>query len=128
MKQALAIFMLTLGTAYAQTVPAVVARPSPPASAASQAIPMRSTAVKAAENATEPGDLRPAQRVIPQISIPLKRSNSPSPAAPPASLPAGSKPGIVNDGTARCMASSNDKARAACERGAAASGPLTMGK
>lgn len=126
MKKPLAIVLLALGTASAQAAPAATDAPAPPASAASQAIPLRSTAVKAAENANEPGELRPEQRVIPQLSIPLKRGASP--VAPAASLPAGSVPGAVNDGTARCKATSGAKEMAACERGLAASGPLKMGR
>ena len=99
-----------------------------PAAAASKPIPTRSTAVKAAENANEPGVLRPEQPVIPQITLPLKGRNSPSSAAPSASLPAGSVPGAVNDGAARCLATSGAAEKAACERGLAASGPLKMGK
>ena len=99
-----------------------------PAAAASKPIPSRSPAVKAAENAIEPGVLRPEQRVIPQITLPLQGRNSPSSAAPAASLPAGSVPGAVNDGAARCLATSGAAEKAACERGLAASAPLKKGR
>lgn len=119
------------GAACAQ--PSVMPASSPssaavPAAAASKPIPSRSTAVKAAENANEPGVLRPEQRVIPQITLPLKGRNSPSSAAPSASLPAGSVPGAVNDGAARCLATSSAAEKAACERSLAASGPLKTGR
>lgn len=119
-----------VGTAAAQPMPPgpVLPSASAPAPAASRPIPLRSTAVKAAENANEPGRMRPEQRVIPQISLPLKPSAGPLSAAPSASLPAGSVPGAVNDGAARCLASSGAKALAACEPGLPASGPLRMGR
>ena len=125
------LMMVSLpGAASAQSVlPPVLPSSAPvPMSAASTPMPLRSPAVKAAENANEPGKLRPEQRVIPQITVPLKGSNSPSPAAPSASLNVGSVPGAVNDGAARCLATSGPKEMAACERGFPASGPLKMGR
>jgi hypothetical protein len=111
------------GAASAQSA----APPSPPASAsvpaavASRAAPARNPAITAAENAKEPGVQRPEERVIPQISVPLKsRQGS---AAAPASAPAGGRPAAVNDGAARCLASSGSD-KAACERGSAASAPV----
>ena len=119
-----------IGAAASQSVmpPASLASAPAPVTAASQPVPTRSPAVKAAEYANEPGKLRPEQRVIPQISVPLKGSNSPSPAAPAASRPAGSVSGAVNDGAARCLATRGAKEKAACERALAASGPLKMGR
>lgn len=114
------------GAASSQTVMSPPQMASAPVPAASKPIPIRSPAVKAAENANEPGKLRPEQRVIPQISLPLKGNNLASPMAPAASLPAGSVPGAVNDGAARCLATSGAKDLAACERGLPASGPLKM--
>ena len=118
------------GAACAQAVmPAPLPSSAPvpaPAAAASKPIPSRSAAVKAAENANEPGKLSPEQRVIPQIVLPLKGRNDPSPAA--ASLPVGSVPGAVDDGAARCLASSDAAEKAACERGLAASGTVKTGR
>ncbi len=96
---------------------------SAPASAAagSRATSVRSPAVRAAEKAQEPGVLAPEQRVVPQITVPLKPRAASLPAAPPASLPAGTVPGIVNDGAARCLASASAREKAACEAGKAAS-------
>lgn len=90
--------------------------------AASKAVPARNTAITAAENVKEPGSQRPDERVIPQISIPLKSRRG---AATAASAPAGSIVGRVNEGAARCMAAGDASDKAACERGLAASGPVT---
>ncbi|KQY85431.1 MULTISPECIES: hypothetical protein [Roseateles] len=112
------------GAASAQsTVPAASAASAPtPAGAASRAMPARNPAITAAENAKEPGVQRPEERVIPQISVPLKSRNSTLPALS-ASAPAGSRPGTVNDDAARCLARSGAE-KAACERALAASAPV----
>jgi len=103
--------------------PASAASATVPANAASQPVPSRNAVVRASENAKEPGNQRPEERVVPQISIPLKSRNiAPTPAIP-ASAP-GNVPGGVDDGAARCMASRNAGEKAACERGLAASGPV----
>lgn len=121
------IALVSAGVACAQGVEPVVPPLSPasaptPAIAASKPIQMRSPAVRAAEKANEPGTLQPEQRVIPQISVPLKRRDVPSPATPAASRPLGSVAGTVNDGAARCIAVNGAAERAACERGLPASG------
>ncbi|KQV47390.1 hypothetical protein ASC95_24825 [Pelomonas sp. Root1217] len=95
---------------------------SAPVTAASRQVPTRNAAITASENAREPGNQRPEERVIPQISIPLKPREGTIAAATAASAPAGNVPGGVDDGAARCLASASD--RAACERGLAASGPV----
>lgn len=93
-----------------------------PMTAASRQNPTRNAAITASENAKEPGNQRPEERVIPQISIPLKPRHGTA-AAGTAPAPAG-VPGAVNDGAARCTAAGNAGERAACERGLAASGPV----
>jgi len=113
------------GIAFAQSA----TPPSPPASApvpmtaASKQVPTRNAAVMAAENAKEPGNQRPEERVVPQIRIPLKsRSNAAAATTP--SVPTGNVLGGVDDGAARCMAAGNATDKAACERGLAASAPV----
>jgi hypothetical protein len=101
----------------------VAAQPAAPASgpvpvAASSPTSTRNAAVRAAENAKEPGAQRPEQRVFPQLHVPLTR-RGPN-AAAPASAPTGP---LVDDGAARCLASRDAPARAACERALAASAP-----
>ncbi len=86
-------------------------------------MPTRNAAITASENAKEPGNQRPEERVIPQISVPLKSRANPNTAVTPASAPAGNVPGTVNDGAARCMALSSAGEKAACERRLPASGP-----
>ncbi len=119
-----AVIAIAGAHAFAQSVEPVVPPTSPasatgPAPPASTPIQTRSPAVRAAEKAKEPGILQPEQRVIPQISVPLKRANSATPATPAASRPAGSVAGTVNDGVARCVAASDAAEKAACERGSA---------
>jgi len=70
---------------------------------------------------------RPEERVIPQISVPLKSRKGAVPATT-ASVPAGSVPGAVNDVAARCLASGSAAERAACERRLAASAPEGSGR
>lgn len=113
------VALAAAGTACAQ-VAATAAPASAPMTAASRANPPRNPAIVAAENAKEPGVQRPEERVIPQISVPLKSRNVPDPAA--SSAPAG-VPGVVNDGAARCLAMRGAAEKAACERRLAASAP-----
>jgi hypothetical protein len=114
------------GFAYAQSaVPPSSPTSAPaPKPAASTPIPARSAAVMAAENANEPGKLGPEERVIPQISVPLKPRNS----APEASQPNGRATGAIDDAAARCLATLGAVERAACQRGLSASGPRTSGR
>ncbi len=108
------------GAAFAQSVtpPAPPASAAVPMTAASKQNPTRNAAVMASENAKEPGNQRPEERVIPQISIPFKPRNSTAFAA---SGPTGSVPGGVDDGAARCLATGSGSEKAACERALAAS-------
>lgn len=127
--------VMAAGAAGAQSVappsppaspPSAPASASGPAAAASRAMPARNPAITAAENAKEPGVQRPEERVIPQISVPL-RSRNIAPTSTTASAPGGSRPGAVNDDAARCLARSGSE-RAACERALAASAPLKTGR
>jgi hypothetical protein len=120
-----ALVVVAAGAAWAQSgAPA-----SPPASAvvpataASRQVPARNPAVTASENAKEPGNQRPEERVVPQISIPLKSRSSIAAAASVASGPVGSVPGGVDDGAARCLAAGSASEKVACERRLAASAP-----
>lgn len=118
-----ALAVAVASAAFAQG--AAPARPaSAPVTAASRVVPTRNAAVMAAENAKEPGVQRPEERVIPQISVPLKPRNSGAAAAATASAPVGSVPGAVNDMAARCMAASDAADKAACQRRPAASEPV----
>jgi hypothetical protein len=117
------LLTVTAGAACAQT-PKTASPPASataPAAAASRAVPTRNPAITAAENAKEPGAQRPDERVIPQISVPLKSRRSTILAEVAASASARGASGVVNDVAARCLASGSSKA--ACEREAAASRP-----
>ncbi|MGM9479964.1 hypothetical protein ACS5PN_02080 [Roseateles sp. NT4] len=94
-----------------------------PMTAASRQVPARNPAITAAENAKEPGNQRPEERVVPQITIPIKPRNIALPAATAASAPAAGLAGRVNEGAARCVALGNVADRADCERRLAASAP-----
>lgn len=106
------------------------ATPLPPGTAASaasaaapgqtrreRASPAQSPAVRAAQGAVTPGELRPDNPVVPQIAVPLRR---PRDAA--GSDRAGSAPGTIDDSAARCRAATNDRERAACIRSGSVSG------
>lgn len=115
-------------TAGARAQPATPAsRPASaaePMTAASKQIPTRNAAILAAENAKEPGNQRPEERVIPQIRIPLKSRTGPA-AETNTAVPAGTVPGGVDDGAARCLTAKTAADKATCERRLAASAPTT---
>lgn len=115
------LLSVVMGAANAQPAPpaSTPASAPAPATAASRVVPIRNPAITAAENAKEPGAQRPEERVVPQISVPLVRKNSPVAPAATASAPSGSLPGAVNDGAARCLAAESAADKAACERAAA---------
>ena len=113
------VALAAMGAACAQGA-APAGSASAPMTAASRAIPARNPAIVAAENAKEPGVQRPEERVIPQISVPLKSRAVPSASA--SAVLAGA-PGVVNDGAARCLAIRDAAEKAACERRLAASSP-----
>lgn len=117
--------LLAVGAACAQPVAAASApaSASAPMTAASKVVPMRNPAILAAENAREPGTQRPEERVIPQISVPLKSRNIALPVATAASTAVGGRPGAIDDSAARCLAGGSAKERLACEAAARASEP-----
>ena len=120
----LAAAAISGASAQPATPAAAPASAAEPMTAASRQVPNRNPALTAAENTREPGNQRPEERVIPQISIPLKSRNSPATATTNATVPAGSVAGGVDDGAARCLARGNAAEKAACERALAASAPV----
>ena len=100
--------------ALAADAPVVRLRADP---AASQPAGPGSPAVRAAENAEVPGDLRPENRALPQLSIPLKRKASKG----AASGAAGSN--NIDDAAARCLARKTKWERAECESAGVRSPP-----
>jgi hypothetical protein len=121
---ALAAAVTTVAWAQAAAPASSPASAAEPMTAASRQVPTRNAAVMAAENAKEPGNQRPEERVIPQIRIPLKSRSNAAAAATTATTPTGSVPGGVDDGAARCMAAGSAGEKAACGRGLPASGPV----
>ncbi|MBW8830856.1 MAG: hypothetical protein JF606_15805 [Burkholderiales bacterium] len=95
---------------------------SSPASAASASPavkpgPRQATPAELREQASPPGELRPANPVTPQISIPLRRTE-PIPLKPPPRVVrrsnAASSTSGVDDSATRCEAEASDQARRAC--------------
>jgi hypothetical protein len=94
------------GAAHAQEslhAPAPLRAPSQP--------PTISPAVRAAEEARVPGEMRPERRPVPQVVVPLKGQATSDEAAAPTtpSVPSG-----IDDEVARCLASTDRRERAAC--------------
>ena len=100
--------------------PTTAEKAPPPAAAASVPLigpgsrerPVPSPAVRAAQNATTPGDLRPENPVVPQLAVPLRRERPASGSDPAGSASAGE----IDDAAARCRAAASDRERAACAR------------
>ena len=117
----------TLAPAFAQmAAPA----PLPAASAASAASaapeakpgPRALSPSELRDSASTPGDLRPEDRVKPQISIGLgKGPATPLKLIPPSGTPAAS--GGINDASVRCEAETDVQARAACRKRLASTAP-----
>src|SRR6218665_3564497 len=98
--------------------PRPASAPVPAASAASaaSAVPapaaaLPSPAVRAAEEARMPGELKPEQPVIPQITVPLSRNSELAKPVRTSQVPVAA--GSVDDSTARCRAIAQPQERAA---------------
>jgi hypothetical protein len=121
---ALALFATWMFPAAAQTG---AAPPSNAASAPSAAKPgpRLQTPLELREGATAPGELRPDERVTPQIVIPL-RKNTPPPTKPQRAAArrgiAASASGGIDDSVARCEAQASKAAREKCLDGLATKG------
>jgi hypothetical protein len=94
------------------------------AQAAEPAAPPTSPAAKAAQATQDAVDLGPANRVIPQVSIPLKRGKPP---AQGVVRTPGAEPG-VDDRAARCLAKEGAQERTACEAALANANSRPSGK
>lgn len=95
----------------AASAPAAVPAVAPPAAKPEK---RPATPEEKRDSATEPGELRPDSRVVPQINVPLKPSG-PGKATyvpPPRGKPAQS--GGVDDSAARCNAIADAAARKEC--------------
>lgn len=116
---ATAALVLAVTTAAAQTnTPSVPLPASAPA--ATKAGPRLLTPAELRDAATTPGDLRPEERITPQIVVPLRKAAPPT-KAERAAARRGRKapPGTIDDAAARCEAEASTAARETCRAGIA---------
>jgi len=73
---------------------------------------IESNAASSAQRATTPGDLRPENPVMPQLSVQLPQRGTPANDRPGAATT-----GTIDDSAARCRAAANQRDREACMRG-----------
>ena len=103
----------------AQTATATApALPEASAQATGKPVPHPLSRTELRESATPPGDLRPENPVLPQISIPFGKKPAPSLAPEPRAQrrigSASAASGGINDASARCEAEADSQARLAC--------------
>jgi len=104
-----------LSPAWSQSAPPAARAPAAAPRASAPAPALRSPA-ESRQEATIPGDLRPDEKVTPQLVIPLRKN---APGAKPERVDvrrdaAASAPGSIDDAAARCEAQSSKAARARC--------------
>lgn len=112
----------SLAAAMVSAVAQTAAPPAPPASAAASAPPPArpgprvQTPTELREGATTPGDVRPEERVTPQIVVPLRKTEPPPTKAERAAARRGNvaASGAIDDSAARCEAQSSEAARRDC--------------
>ena len=118
---------LTLATAMVSAT----AQSAAPAASAPASAPLPSTPgprvrtpTELRGSATPPGDLRPEERVIPQIVIPLRKAAPPNKAQRAATRRgvAASASGGIDDSAARCEAEASKAAREECRASVAPKG------
>jgi hypothetical protein len=113
---ACALLAAWMFSAMAQTVPAP-ANAAASAPRAAKPGPRLQTPLELREGATAPGDLRPDERVTPQIVIPLRKDAPPPTKAERAAARRGtaaSASGGIDDSVARCEAQASKPAREKC--------------
>jgi hypothetical protein len=104
-----------MSPALSQSAPPAASAPAAAPRASAPAPALRSPAEQRQE-ATIPGDLRPDEKVTPQIVIPLRKN---APQAKPERVDArrdsaASAPAVIDDAAARCEAQPSKAARARC--------------
>ena len=103
-------------------VPAVGAAASAPLTA--KPGPRLQTPAELRDSASTPGDLRPEERVTPQIVIPLRKTAPPTKArAAAARRSAAASAAAIDDSAARCEAQSSAQARETCRASLTKKGP-----
>ena len=113
---------VALASALAQTVAPAASSPAS-APLASKPGPRLQTPTELRDSASTPGDLRPEERVTPQIVIPLRQTvpGAKAPRAAARQAAAASSAGI-DDSVARCEAQASEAARRTCRAGLAPKG------
>ena len=115
---AAAIGVATVSTLAQTVAPAASAPASAPL--ASKPGPRLQTPTELRDSASTPGDLRPEERVTPQIVLPL-RQGVPAPRTAARRSATASSAGI-DDSVARCEAQASEEARRVCRAGLAPKG------
>ena len=118
---AAAIGVATVSTLAQTVAPAASAPASAPL--ASKPGPRLQTPTELRDSASTPGDLRPEERVTPQIVLPL-RQGVPATKAPrtAARRSATASSAGIDDSVARCEAQASEEARRVCRAGLAPKG------
>jgi hypothetical protein len=120
--------LMTAAALAAAMVPALAqpAAPAAPSASAAASAPAKppprvQTPTELRERATVPGDVRPEERVTPQIVVPLRKTGPPPTKTERAAARRGdpSASGAIDDAAAKCEAQASDAARRACRAGLA---------
>lgn len=112
-----AVLAMVLLPALAQTPASAASSPAPKVSTLG---PRVQTPAEVREGASIPGDLRPEEKVTPQIVIPLRKGAPPTKAERGAVRPGTAASSVgIDDAAARCEAQSSKVAREKCGAGIA---------
>ncbi len=122
--------LLTAAALAVALLPALAQTPTPAASAPASApkvsapVPRVQTPAEIREGASTPGDLRPEEKVTPQIVIPLRKGPPPTKAERAAARRGtAASSAAIDDAAARCEAQSSKAAREKCGAGIASKRP-----
>ena len=122
--------LLTVPVLAAAMLP-VLAQTAAPAASAPASVPRASkpgprvqTPTERREGSSAPGDLRPEERVTPQIVVPLRKATPPTKAERAAVRPGiAAASAVIDDAAARCEAQASKAAREKCLAGVAPKKP-----
>ena len=112
-----AVLAMVLLPALAQTPASAASSPAPKVSTPG---PRVQTPAEIRKGASIPGDLRPEEKVTPQIVIPLRKGSAPTNAErAPTRRGTAASSAAIDDAAARCEAQSSKAAREKCGAGIA---------